>query len=53
MIRPNRALRAAAVLATASLALTACGSSSDNNAPARQSSPTAQLGRPRPRVTAR
>jgi ABC-type branched-subunit amino acid transport system substrate-binding protein len=34
MIRPNRALRAAVVLATASLALTACGNSSDSNSSA-------------------
>ena len=32
MIRPNRAWRAAAVLAAASLALTACGSNSSDNA---------------------
>ncbi len=32
MIRPSRALGAVAVLATASLALTACGGSSNDNA---------------------
>src|SRR3954453_11635854 len=32
MIRPSRALRAAVVLASASLALTACGGSSNDNA---------------------
>ena len=55
MIRPNRAWRAAAVLATASLALTACGSNSSDNA----SSSDEQLRRPsssssaKPRATAR
>ena len=38
MIRPNRALRTAVVLATASLALTACGGSSDNNSAGSSSS---------------
>ena len=38
MIRPNRALRTAVVLATASLALTACGSNSDNNSAGSSSS---------------
>jgi branched-chain amino acid transport system substrate-binding protein len=38
MIRPNRAWRTAVVLATASLALTACGGSSDDNGSADSSS---------------
>jgi branched-chain amino acid transport system substrate-binding protein len=38
MIRPNRALRAAVVLATASLALTACGSNNDSNSAGSSSS---------------
>ncbi len=38
MIRPNRALRTAVVLATASLALTACGSNSDSNSAGSSSS---------------
>jgi branched-chain amino acid transport system substrate-binding protein len=38
MIRPNRAWRTAVVLATASLALTACGGSNDNNGSADSSS---------------
>lgn len=44
MIRPTRAWRAAAVLATASLALTACGGSSDSNSSSsssKSSSPSA------------
>src|SRR6478609_3148892 len=42
MIRPNRAWRTAVVLATASLALTACGgSSNDNNSAGSSSSASA------------
>jgi ABC-type branched-subunit amino acid transport system substrate-binding protein len=41
MIRPNRAWRTAAVLATASLALTACGGSSSDNASSGSSDSTA------------
>ena len=41
MIRPTRAWRTAAVLATASLALTACGGSNDDNSASNKSSSSA------------
>ena len=53
MIRPTRAWRAAAVLATASLALTACGSNSSDNKSSSDKQLVGKLERSRPRrVTA-
>ncbi len=46
MIRPTTAWRTAAVLATASLALTACGSSDNGNTPAASDTPTASTSAP-------
>ena len=46
MIRPNRALRAAVVLATASLVLTACGGGSDDNADSGSSASPSESSAP-------
>ena len=46
MIRPTRAWRAAAVLATASLALTACGSNSSDNSSSSDKSSSSSSSKP-------
>ena len=53
MIRPTRAWRTAVVLATASLALTACGGNNNSGSAGNDSSASSSETRaPRPRVTA-